>query len=79
VSSLTKARQFVEDILANYAKHGFWLYIVEDKQTGEAVEINSFVKRDYLNTPDMGFAISESQWSNGYVYEFSLAIHEHAR
>lgn len=79
VSSLAKAHQFVDGVLANYEKHGFWLYLVEDRQTGEPVGINGLVKRDYLAAPDMGFAISEAYWGQGYAYESSLAVLDHAR
>jgi len=79
VSSLAKAHQFVEGVLANYEKHGFWLYLVEDRLTGEAVGINGLIKRDYLDAPDIGFAISQTHWSKGYAYESSLAVLEHAR
>jgi len=79
VSSLAKARQFVDSVLANYEKHGFWLYMVEDRLTGEPVVINGLVKRDYLDAPDIGFAISEAYWGQGYAYESSLAVLDHAR
>lgn len=41
--------------------------------------MNGLVQRDYLDAPDIGFAISEAYWGQGFAYESSLAVLKHAR
>lgn len=79
MSSLSKTRDFIKVIQANYKKYGFWLYLVEDKLTKEPVGINGLVQRDYLDAPDIGFALSQKFWSQGFALESSQAVIEHAR
>ncbi|KAA3638702.1 MAG: N-acetyltransferase [Proteobacteria bacterium] len=79
LSSLSKTRDFIEVVRANYKKYGFWLYLVEDKLTKEPIGVNGLVRRDYLDAPDIGFAISQDYWRQGFAYESSLAVIEHAR
>lgn len=79
LSSLSKTRDFIEGIQANYKKYGFWLYLVEDKLTKEPIGVNGLVQRDYLDAPDIGFALSQKYWSQGFALESSQAVIEHAR
>ncbi len=79
LSSLAKTRTFIEGIQANYDKYGFWLFLVEDKQTKQAIGINGLIQRDYLEAPDIGFALDQNCWSQGYALESSQAVIEHAR
>lgn len=79
LSGLAKTREFIQAVQANYQKHGFWLYLLEDRQSLEPIGVNGLVQRDYLDAPDIGFAISEAHWGQGFAYESSLAVLEHAR
>ena len=79
LSSLAKTREFIQAAQANYEKYGFWLYLLEDRQSLEPIGVNGLVQRDYLDAPDIGFAISEAYWGQGYAYESSLAVLDHAR
>jgi len=79
LSSLSKTREFIQAVQANYEKYGFWLYLLEDEQSLEPIGVNGLVQRDYLDAPDMGFAISEAYWGQGFAYESSQAVLEHAR
>ncbi|GAA4359530.1 GNAT family N-acetyltransferase [Kangiella marina] len=79
VNDLQSAKDFITKTQGHYQQHGFWLYLVEDKTSGESLGVNGLVQRPYLNAPDIGFAISEQYWGQGFAYESSLAVLEHAK
>jgi RimJ/RimL family protein N-acetyltransferase len=63
---------------ASYAKHGYGLYLVELKATGEPIGICGLVKRDYLDDPDVGFAFLPRFRLTGYAYESAAAVSAYA-
>jgi len=63
---------------ASYAKHGYGLYLVELKATGEPIGICGLVKRDYLDDPDVGFAFLPRFRLTGYAYESATAVSAYA-
>lgn len=79
VHTLSDAKQFIAHTQQNYKEHGFWLYLVEDKTSGQPVGVNGLIQRDYLEAPDIGFAIDERHWRKGYAFESAQAVIEHAR
>jgi RimJ/RimL family protein N-acetyltransferase len=75
VRTLEGARKYLEDgPIASYAKHGYGLYMVELKATGESLGICGLVKRDYLADADVGFAFLPEFWSRGYAFESAAAV-----
>jgi len=63
--------------LASYEAHGFGLYRVSLKFTGEVVGICGILKREELPYPDLGFAFLPDYWSQGYAFESAQALMEH--
>ena len=47
---------------------------VRNKETGEAIGLCGFMQRDYLNSPDLGYAFLESTHGHGYAIEAAQAV-----
>ena len=79
VRSVADARRYISDgPLASYEKHGFGLYLVELKESGEAIGICGLVKRDSLADADVGFAFLPRYRAKGYAYESAAAVKAYA-
>ncbi len=79
VRTLEDARRYIEQgAVASYAAHGYGLYLVELRETGEPIGICGLVKRDYLADADVGFALLPRFWSQGYACESAAAVKAHA-
>lgn len=65
--------------LASYAKHGFGLYLVQLKESGESMGMCGLIKRDQLEDVDIGYAFLPKYRARGYAIEAALAVKEHAR
>jgi RimJ/RimL family protein N-acetyltransferase len=75
VRTLDDARAFIANgPMASYDKHGFGLFRVEVKETGETIGICGLLKRDWLDDVDVGFAFLPQFWSKGYAYESSVGV-----
>jgi len=80
VRSPEDAARYIEDrMCASYREHGFGLYLVERKADVVAVGICGFVRRDFLEDVDIGFAFLERYWSQGYAFEAASAVMEYGR
>ena len=80
VRSLDDARAYVTNgPLASYAQHGFGLFCVELRDTGEAIGMCGLLKRDWLGDVDVGFAFFPKFWAKGYAYESAAGVIEWAR
>lgn len=64
---------------ASYAEHGFGLYLVELRESGDAIGTCGILKKPALTHPDIGFAFQPEHWRKGYAYEAAVAIVSHAR
>ena len=74
------ARRYLEDgPFAAYARHGCGLFCVEEKASGEPVGICGLVRRDGLETFDLGFAYLARHRRRGYGLEAARATLDHAR
>ncbi|MBV9215398.1 MAG: GNAT family N-acetyltransferase [Acidobacteria bacterium] len=74
VHSVDDARAAIEDrYRKSYVDNGFGFYVVELRETGEAVGICGFVKRDFLDDVDIGFAFLPEHEGKGYGYESAAA------
>jgi RimJ/RimL family protein N-acetyltransferase len=74
VRSIDEAREFIDTrYRRSYADHGYGLYTVCLRDTGEQIGICGFVKRDYLDEPDLGFAFLPQHESKGYGTESAAA------
>lgn len=78
VRTLEDARGYLEKgPMASYAKHGFGLFAVDLKASGEPIGICGLVKRDGLDDVDVGYAFLERHWSRGYAVEAAAATVEY--
>jgi len=65
--------------IKSYAQNGFGLWLVEKKDDNEPIGMCGILKRDYLDTPDIGFAFLPAYHGMGYAYEVADATVTHAR
>lgn len=80
VRTIEDARDYIRTgPQASYLKHGFGLYRVELTMTGEPVGMCGILQRDTLEHPDIGFALLERFWGNGYAYESASAVLQFGR
>ena len=80
VRSVEESREFIETrYRASYVQHGFGLYAVELKETGEVIGINGFVKRDSLPDADIGFALLPQFEGQGLAFESAQAVLEYGK
>ena len=76
VRTVEDADEFIESrYRESYRQNGFGLYVVE-RSEGESVGICGFVKRGYLNHPDIGFAFLPEYEGKGYGFESAKALLE---
>jgi RimJ/RimL family protein N-acetyltransferase len=79
IRSLDGARAYIQNgPVASYAKHGFGLYLVQLKETGESMGICGLIRRDQLDDVDIGYAFLPKFWSRGYAIESARAIKQYA-
>lgn len=75
VRSFEQARDFIDDrYRASYRDHGYGLYAVEQKSDSTTVGICGFVRRDYLDHADIGFAFLPQFERQGFGFESAEAM-----
>jgi len=80
VTTLQDARDYIaRGPVASYAAHGFGLWLVALRATGEAAGLCGLVRRDTLPDPDLGFAFLERFRSRGFARESARATLRLAR
>ena len=80
VGTLADARRYLEQgPIAMYACHGFGLWCVALRATGEAIGMCGLIKRDALPDVDLGFAFLPRHWGKGYALEAAEATMAYAR
>lgn len=68
------AKRYIEEgPVASYAEHGFGLFAVDLRASGEAVGICGLLRRPALADPDLGFAFLPAAWGHGYATEAAAA------
>lgn len=65
--------------LAMYENHGFGLYAVESLDNGQLIGMCGLLKRDILDTLDIGFAFLPEYYGLGYGVEAARVIADFAR
>ena len=74
VRTVDDARRYIDDgPRAMYARHGFGIWLVENKADGEPVGACGLLKREVLQEVDLGFAFLERHWGNGFAREAATA------
>lgn len=80
VRTLDDARAFIEDgPIASYESHGFGLWLTELRTDAEPIGMCGILKREYLDCPDLGYALLPGFRHNGYAREASAGVLQHAR
>ncbi|MCP4439882.1 MAG: GNAT family N-acetyltransferase [Aureispira sp.] len=75
IRALEAAADYIQRSLINsYRENGFGLYKMVLKEKNTAIGICGFVKRSYLEHPDIGFAILPSYERKGYTFEAATAV-----
>ena len=75
VHSVEEAGEFIESrYRQSYKDHGYGLYTVELKGSGEPVGMCGFVRRDTLPGADIGFAFLPEHEGQGYGFESASAM-----
>lgn len=64
--------------LKSYADHGFGLWRVELKESRTPIGMCGLLQRDYLENPDIGFALLPDYTGKGYAFEAANATLDHA-
>ena len=79
VHDLPSALNYIEATpRASYARNGYGLWLVESKESGEALGMAGLVRRDTLPDADIGYAFLPRHWSKGYAVEACTAVRDHA-
>lgn len=74
VHSIAEAEAYIEKIAAN-TNINYW--VVSIKEDKEPVGVISFIKRDYLEHWDIGFALLPAAFGKGYAYEGAMGVLKH--
>jgi [ribosomal protein S5]-alanine N-acetyltransferase len=79
VRSLADARAYIANgPLTSYRDHGFGLLRVELKDTAKPIGMCGLLKREFLEHPDLGYALLERYWTNGFAIEAASATMHYA-
>ncbi|HSL31657.1 MAG TPA: GNAT family N-acetyltransferase [Anaerolineales bacterium] len=80
VRTVEDARNYLLNApITSYQKHGFGLFMVELRETGEPIGMCGLIRRDGLQDVDIGYALLPRFWSKGYALEAARAVREYAR
>jgi [ribosomal protein S5]-alanine N-acetyltransferase len=63
----------------SYHRHGHGLYAATLRDNGEPIGMCGLVRREYLDEPDLGFALLPEYRAAGYTAEASAGVIAHAR
>lgn len=82
IGNREKTAQGVHGIMNHYHDHGFSLYAVELKSTGEMIGwcglmIPAF-KAHFMPSVEIGWRLASSQWNHGYATEAAKAVLQYA-
>jgi [ribosomal protein S5]-alanine N-acetyltransferase len=80
VHSIDDAQAYLKGgILKLWGDKGYGPYVAHDRETGEKMAYVGWVKRDYLDTPDIGYACLPRFYRRGIVHEANTALLDCAR
>jgi [ribosomal protein S5]-alanine N-acetyltransferase len=75
IKTLNDAEKYISDKLINsYKTNGYGLYVYELKESNIPIGICGFIKREYLDSVDIGFALLPEYERKGYTYEIAVAV-----
>lgn len=74
ILTVDHAAKYIENSLGrHYATHGFGLWLVAMRETGQAIGICGILKRVGLDLPDLGFAFLPAYEGQGFAREAAIA------
>jgi RimJ/RimL family protein N-acetyltransferase len=79
VRTVTDALTYMSGPRESYRVHGFGLAVVESLENESAMGICGLIKRDWLSSPDLGFAFLPEYSGQGYALEAAETTLQHAR
>lgn len=80
VRSLSDAESYITDnIRTSYRTRGFGLYALQRKSVPALIGLCGLLKRDFLSSPDLGFALLPDFVGHGYAAEAARAVMQHAQ
>lgn len=80
VRTVEEARQYLLDgPIASYLQHGYGIYMVEIKDSGEQIGTCGLVNREGMEDVEIGFALLPQFWSQGYAIEAAQAVMVYAK
>ncbi len=74
IHSIPDAEAYIEKIISNPNIH-YW--VARTRELNKPVGVISFIKRDYLEHWDIGFALLPEVHKKGYAYEGAMCILKH--
>ncbi len=75
IKTLKNAEDYINDkIINSYKTNGYGLYVFELKESHIPIGLCGFIKRDYLDSEDIGFALLPEYEHKGYTYEVGIAV-----
>ncbi len=63
----------------SYREHGFGMWVTVQKSDHRPVGLAGLVRREGLDTPDVGYAFIQRAWGQGYAQEAAAAVLAHAQ
>ncbi len=79
VRTVADALTYMAGPRESYRKHGFGLAVVESRESESAMGICGLIKRDWLASPDLGFAFLPEYSGQGFALEAAELTLQHAR
>lgn len=80
VRNQAQANQYLEQgPMKSYREHGFGLWMVLLKENEKPVGMCGLLKRDYLEHPDIGFALLPAFVGKGYGQEMARTVLQYAQ
>ncbi|MCG9755501.1 GNAT family N-acetyltransferase [Shewanella insulae] len=80
VRTLAQAENhLIEGPLNSYQEHGYGMYCIELRQSGEPVGVAGLVNREQLPGIDLGYALLPDYLGKGYAVEACRAVLAHAK
>lgn len=75
VRNLDDAREYLHSgPIASYKKHGFGLWRVALRESDEPIGMCGLLQRDFLEHPDIGYALLPKHCGQGLAYEACTAV-----
>jgi RimJ/RimL family protein N-acetyltransferase len=72
---LPSAARYIENVpMVSYRQHGFGILKMLLKETNQSIGCCGLLQRDYLQGPDIGFAVLPAFRRQGFLYEAAQAM-----